>query len=463
MYTIRGNILIFDNDFNGVLDDIVFHCDIRGVVFGKIFNQSLDNLPDNIRRIRFVYDSIFNRVINKFPNSLKHLYFGEMYNESIDALPTGLKTLCFGRMFNKPIDRLASLQVLKKLTFEGSFNHKLPKLSLTLTYLRFGGSFNKKIHKLKSLENLKVLNLGKSFNCPLILPKNLLILEFCVLSKFTLEIHELPPNLKRLHFSVDYNLQNIRCKLPNMLTYLRVGKVDNNDILNNMLPDTLETLIIRNMSNIPITRFPPNLKKLSFEGQFNQPLDNLPQSLIKLYMVGSQFNHPLPKLPNIKHLILPYIYNKPITDFPSLVYLSGGRSYTHPINDKLFPNLRKLYIYDNFNQPLDTLPTKLTSLSFCMSTSLPDNITVPSNLKRLALPTHFTGSINNKLPDLQSLYSNIKVHGIIHYYLYNYMCHKSYKRNSFENIYCQTMKARCKINKYNARRRRMGLFDDFLS
>jgi hypothetical protein len=75
MYTIRDNILTFDNGFNQPIDNIIFPDDITTICFGESFNQSLDKV--------------------KFPMSLKKIFFSKNYNKPIDKVkfPESLESI----------------------------------------------------------------------------------------------------------------------------------------------------------------------------------------------------------------------------------------------------------------------------------------------------------------------------------------------------------------------------------
>lgn len=81
--------------------------------------------------------------------------------------------------------------------------------------------------------------------------------------------------------------------------------------------------------SIILYHLPPSLLSLSFEVDFDQPVNHLPFSL-KLLRVDSAFNHPIDHLPpSLTHLIIAGIcpsFNHPINNLPhSLIYANFAR------------------------------------------------------------------------------------------------------------------------------------------
>lgn len=87
------------------------------IKFGYNFNKSIDNLPDNIKKI--VFGRFFDKKIDNLPNSVKYIQFGvneSEFNQEVNYLPESLKVLnlenCYS--FNKDLSNLPkSLKVLK--------------------------------------------------------------------------------------------------------------------------------------------------------------------------------------------------------------------------------------------------------------------------------------------------------------------------------------------------------------
>jgi len=110
-----------------------------------------------------------------------------------------------------------------------------------------------------------------------------------------------------------------------------------------------------------------NPEFLYFGKSFNQPLDDLPENIVSICLVESiDFDHPLDNLPQ------------------KLNYLNiGGYYFNRPI-DFLPPDLKDLYLPENFNQPLNNLPRSLEYLNCGVFFNQPLN-NLPEGLKKLRL------------------------------------------------------------------------------
>jgi len=104
-YTIFKNLISFNFDFDlpislKMID--IFECEkIQKIKFNKVFNQSIDNLPDFINTISL--GQYFNKKINKLPYNLKLLILPLHYNHLIDNWSPKLEILhmpYYGNTFN---------------------------------------------------------------------------------------------------------------------------------------------------------------------------------------------------------------------------------------------------------------------------------------------------------------------------------------------------------------------------
>jgi hypothetical protein len=66
---------------------------VKHIKFGRYFNKSIDNLPDNIENIEFEEQSIFNIEIKKYPSKLKKIKYGYNFTGNIDNLPDGVREI----------------------------------------------------------------------------------------------------------------------------------------------------------------------------------------------------------------------------------------------------------------------------------------------------------------------------------------------------------------------------------
>jgi hypothetical protein len=142
--------------------------------------------------------------------------------------------------------------------------------------------------------------------------------------------------------------------------------------------------------------FLENLLKISI---FNQPLDNLPNSLIDLYL-GFAFSYPVDNLPNgLKYLRLGHAFNHPIDNLPiNLTHLIFCHQsiFNHPV-DKLPNSLTHLHFGFHFNQPINNLPINLIRLTLNNSFTYPV-INLPITVKEIILVYRQTGSFVKKIP-----------------------------------------------------------------
>jgi len=142
-----------------------------------------------------------------------------------------------------------------------------------------------------------------------LLPPSVEDLRFSDTFKYALEVNMLPPSLTRLQFGHDYNTRIDEKVLPESLTELRFGAMFNEFVA-----------------------LPLNLKILHFGRCFDQPLNDLPQSLQKLvfgekrrgrqeYMLFEErscyFNRNLLLPPNLTHLKLGSSFLSTIFNIPS--------------------------------------------------------------------------------------------------------------------------------------------------
>lgn len=115
-------------------------------------------------------------------------------------------------------------------------------------------------------------------------------------------------------------------------------------------------------------QLPPSVTHLTLTDQeFNQPLTIISSSLYELNLVDMKaFNQPIDNLPlSLKSLILGRNFNSPINHLPpSLVKLRTSANFDHPLSC-LPLSLECLSINSKvFNQPMDSLPPKLSELDF---------------------------------------------------------------------------------------------------
>lgn len=150
------------------------------------------------------------------------------------------------------------------------------------------------------------------------------------------------------------------------------------------------------------TKLYSNLVEITFENNFNHPLDLLPPSLRFLHC-GNMFHHPLPKLPlKLEHLHCSKEYNFPLCDLPDgLLFLFCGWKYNHPLTH--LPNsLIVLHCGHDYNHPLVNLPLKLQHLRCSDNYDYPLN-ELPHSLRSLDCGSRFNQPLLCLPPTLTSL------------------------------------------------------------
>lgn len=231
----------FHKDYNKPLSDRIItdlrnhigHNQTVNLYFGEKFDQSIDNLPDEIDTIFF--GRYFNQKINKYPSQIKRIYFGIHYNQYVDNLPNDLTHLKLGFDFKKSVNHLPPNLVSLETGY--SFNEYVDCLPCNLESLILGNNFNRPLDNLPL--NLKVLHLIQSKYQDLsdnyfkqsinYLPDSIEVISMeCVTLP---EITKLPKSLESIELNLQYyeyqdNLNKLLDQLPN-LKYKKI-KIDNN-------------------------------------------------------------------------------------------------------------------------------------------------------------------------------------------------------------------------------------------
>ena len=78
-----------------------------------LFDQSVDNLPQNLKHISFGY--FFNKPVDNLPKSIKYACFGWVFNYNIDKLPDTIETLIinnkyYSHQIRKKLDQMKNLK-----------------------------------------------------------------------------------------------------------------------------------------------------------------------------------------------------------------------------------------------------------------------------------------------------------------------------------------------------------------
>lgn len=216
-YLTENNSLIFFNDFNGQLDQIVINVikKYKCIKFGAYFNQPIINLPEGIEEIYLGYN--FDQSLDYLPKSIKKICINSItFNKPIDNLPENLEFLYLNAKFNQSIDFLPI--GLKELKFacNSIFNHSFENLPSCIKKLEIPRLYNQSISSLPdSIEEIRI-GVKVASNC-----EQMFIPEYTSLDGdedyyFNFKISHFPAKLKRFFIFSDYGHQDyMRQKLGN--------------------------------------------------------------------------------------------------------------------------------------------------------------------------------------------------------------------------------------------------------
>jgi hypothetical protein len=138
----------------------------------------------------------------------------------------------------------------------------------------------------------------------------------------------------------------------------------------------------RSKFNQPLDNLPSSIINLTLGYHFNQHLDNLPSSIINLTL-GDRFNQLIDNLPSsLINLTLGYWFNQNLDNLPSsIINLTLGHYFNQELNN--LPNsIINLTLGENFNQCLDNLPHSIKDLT--LGTNFNQEIeNLPSSLNKI--------------------------------------------------------------------------------
>jgi hypothetical protein len=107
-----------------------------------------------------------NENLYTFPKNTKILIYGDNFNQPLDDVifPSTLKTIFLGDSFNHSIDNVKFPKSLAGIVIGDAFNHPISGLNISFLYsmLTIGNAFNSVISNIP--KNLRSISLGKSFN-----------------------------------------------------------------------------------------------------------------------------------------------------------------------------------------------------------------------------------------------------------------------------------------------------------
>lgn len=148
------------------------YSDIKWIKFGENFNNSIDDLPDDIEYIYFDDASSFKQKVNKYPKNLKKITLWG-FSPIINQLPYTLKYLeiHYSRQPNQNIyyDEIINfppnLVAFSSLNFNMNIdNYNYLPITLKLLYIIFDDENNNTLHLNNLPPGLKYLCIYKSKN-----------------------------------------------------------------------------------------------------------------------------------------------------------------------------------------------------------------------------------------------------------------------------------------------------------
>lgn len=128
--------LIFSDNFNSSVY-LLKSTNIKYLIFGYNFNQTVDNLPNSITYLKFGYN--FDQRVDNLPKSLKHIVFGNNFCKHVFTLPPVL-SITFGDKFNKPVHNLPN--TVRSIIFGQDFDQNIDILPTCIKSIVFGHKYN---------------------------------------------------------------------------------------------------------------------------------------------------------------------------------------------------------------------------------------------------------------------------------------------------------------------------------
>ena len=318
---------------------------LQYVEFGILFNESIDDLPDNIEEI--IMNNYYNQPINKLPNKLKSIKFGHNFNQIITNWPINLTILTYGFEFNQDIINWPIN--LKEVEFGDKFNKLITNWPLNLESIKFSSNNSMNYY-------INMSTTGIEYKIPNYIKKIYGIHQDW--------IEYLPDNIEKIAcVYYGYKITKYPIKLKKILFKCICNQVDD-DFFNN-LPDNIEELFLDEDFNSTITKLPSKLKKLAFGNVFNKPINKLPETIISLQL-GNAFNQcvgatNINKYPdNLQYIVFGEKFNQTIDNLPDSVEIIRLGVDFDQIIKKVPKQLRKIRFNYQYNKPLDALLKNLS-------------------------------------------------------------------------------------------------------
>ena len=271
------------------------------------------------------------------------------------------RILSFGSHFDSAVDGHIP-EGITEIEFGLYFNQSVNKLPSNLTCLKLGGSFDKEIDCLP--QSLTKLDVEDTFNRKIDdLPSGLktLILGEC----FTQSIDKLPSNLNSISFGSRFN-QCIK-RLPPTIQSISFDIRSKAKVSLSDLPHGLLSLELgHNSCSDPPSKWPEGLHTLHLGTAFQLQLHTWPPNLTSLQLgLYDQNDQPIDTLPNgLQFLKVGEYFDQFVAHLPASLETLDMSSCQlfHRDVDCLPPNLKSLLLPDSFNGFIDKLPNSLLEL-----------------------------------------------------------------------------------------------------
>jgi len=203
---------------------------------------------------------------------------------------------------------------------------------------------------------------------------------------FIEEIEKIDQNIKKVIFLNDmiFAEEISTVILPNWIEEISFECNFNNPI--DTLPNKLRVLKLGGDFNQSVDNLPIMLEEIEFGNEFNQPVDNLPVNIKKI-KYGANFNQEISNLPDkVEYIEFGFHFNKSVNNLPlSVKELIFGCKFNLNI-DALYRNinLERIVFGLFFNQPIDNLPSSVREASF--GTNFGQSFeNIPISLKKISI------------------------------------------------------------------------------
>lgn len=195
-------------------------------------------------------------------------------------------------------------------------------------------------------------------------------------------------------------IDEIQYGLPKILTHVIFGHNFNYPV---NLHEGLILLIFGSKFNQPIDNLPSSLMHLEFSCSFNQPINKLPTSLKFLRFIES-FNQPINLPPGLTHLTFDCRFDRPVILPDGLEYLCISNDDNSDTLDNLPSSITELELGYYIKSELNNLPNGIKKIKFFESCQYDKELNcLPDSVEIIELDRHYSKPILNKPKNLIQL------------------------------------------------------------